>query len=69
MDEPADDSRVDPFLLGIAEISSATHDLADTSKAVPVDTELIAGLIEDVAKALHTRVHTLAVPSTPDAES
>lgn len=60
---------VDPFLLGIAEIATATQALAEASKAVPTDTGTIAELIEDTATALHARVKMLAQPSAPGAEA
>ncbi|HZI06202.1 MAG TPA: hypothetical protein VEZ71_19375 [Archangium sp.] len=58
------EGQIDPFLMGISEIASATRDLAEASKAVPVDAEVIADLIEDTAKALHARVGALASPPT-----
>ncbi|MFY0567077.1 hypothetical protein ACN28E_25010 [Archangium lansingense] len=61
------EGRIDPFLLGLSEIASATRDLAEASKAVPVDTEPLEDLIEDVTKTLHSRVLALAPPTEEPA--
>lgn len=56
---------VDPFLMGIREISSSTRDLAEAGRALGDGDEYdeVRHLINDVATTLRSRVSALATPS------
>lgn len=62
-----DEGRIDPFLLGIQEIASATRDLAEAAHCLPFEERSgpIGALVNDVTKALHDRVKTLVAPTPP----
>jgi hypothetical protein len=59
-----DEGLVDPFLLGIGEIATATRALAEAQEALhSTDPDgPVADLIASVASALHERVKALAEP-------
>jgi len=62
--------RVDPFLMGIREIASATRDLAEAAHTIPFEAQSgpVGNLINGVATALHARVKALALPDSSAAD-
>jgi hypothetical protein len=62
--ELTESSGVDPFLLGIQEIASATRELAEARRAIALieGAGHLRALIDDVTKALRARVLDMAAP-------
>lgn len=59
--------RIDPFLLGISEIASATRALAEAAQSIDgtdAATNPVRQIIAEVAEALRHRVSALASPPT-----
>ena len=58
---PCGDGQVDAFLVGLAEIASATRDLAEAHRAVNGCADDVEDLVNDVARKLRERVKLLDV--------
>ncbi|WNG57398.1 hypothetical protein F0U59_23495 [Archangium gephyra] len=65
------EGRVDPFLLGISDIASATRDLAEAARvAYDIKHTALIVLTSNVAQALDSRVSALASPpAEPDSQA